>query len=188
VDNDLQRLIAKMPPPARPRFRDVDWGRLEAAVGLTYPVSFKEFIGVYGGCVWCDAFSPFYSQARTTADAKDFLNSVKEKLIALQSNMYDGDSNKIEIPLYPTTGGLFPFMIDYSSSLYCWRTDRKDPDKWPIVCWFTGTVLVLEKMTISKMLLEWLDRKPRMIDVWGDVNDLPPERRQLTETSEPEQG
>lgn len=180
MDPTLKRLMGKMPPPITPPDADVDWERLESAISLTYPASFKEFIGVYGSSVWCDHLSPFYSTAKTDGDVKKFLKSVKAKLKPLESNIYDEHFNKLDFPLYPAEEGLFPFMIDYSSSLYCWQTEKDDPNKWPIVCWFTGQILILEKMTITKMILEWLERKPRMVAIWGDVNNLPPERIQLT--------
>jgi hypothetical protein len=53
---------------------------------------------------------------------------------------------------------------------------ERDPDRWPVVCWLKGPVRVLERMTITKMILGWLERRPCMRTVWGDVNDLDPAR------------
>jgi hypothetical protein len=177
MDNDLKKLMKRMPPPADPPMSRVDWKRLEAAIQISYPTSFKEFIGAYGGSVWCDNFSPFCSEAKSDRAINSYLQTVNDKIGTLRSmTMYDADANEIHLPLYPEPGGLFPFMIDYSSSIYCWKTDRKSSNEWPIVCWFTGNTVILEQMTISKMFLDWLERKPKMRDVWGDVNDLPLDR------------
>jgi hypothetical protein len=185
MDSALKSLVKKIPPPPDPRFRDVDWASLESAVGLSYPPSFKEFIGVYGGSVWFDNICPFYTEAKTDKEVKDFLRSVRENLKTLEGNLYDEHFTKVEMPLYPEEGGLFPFMVDYSSNLFCWETERKDPDKWPVVCWLRGPVVVLENTTIARMILDFLERKPHTIKIWGDINLYEPERKGLTETTEP---
>jgi hypothetical protein len=43
-------------------------------------------------------------------------------------------------------------------------------------------LVALDEMTISDMFLEWLERKPRMIDLSGDIGDLPAERIRLFPT------
>ena len=60
MDAALQRLTKRFPPPSNPRYADVDWTRLESAVGLTYPSSFKEFVATYGGSIWFDNVAPLY--------------------------------------------------------------------------------------------------------------------------------
>ena len=173
MDPALNRLTKLVPPPADPPFRAVDWVRLEAGLGVTYPTSFKEFVGVYGGCVWFDRLGPFYSPAKTRADVTRFGRAVRRRLEYLEGNLYDEHYRPIDLPLYPEPGGLFPFMMDrHTSAQYFWRTGRGDPDRWPVVCWFKGPVRVLEGMTLAKMLLDWLERRPRMVKVWGDVRPV----------------
>jgi len=179
MDSALKRLLKKMPPPRRLRDSDVDWHRLEATVGLGYPSSFKEFIGAYGACRWFDHASPYYSTAKTDAEAKKFVRRVMEVLKPLMNRMRDENGDEVRMALYPEEGGLLPFMVDYGGSVYCWKTDRTKLADWPIVCWLMGPVIMLEKTTIAQMMLEWLERKPRMVDLWGDPNDLPPDRLQL---------
>jgi hypothetical protein len=127
-----------MPPPANLLHADVHWPKVENAVGLTYPSSFKEYVATYGACVWFDNFSPFYDLGLSDANLVEFVKRIKKKLKWLVDNIYDERFNQLDIPLYPSEGGLFPFAIDYSSNLFCWRTEHSDPDKWPIVCWLTG--------------------------------------------------
>lgn len=169
-----------MPPPENPRHCDVDWAAVEKTIGLTYPATFKEFVGVYGGSIWCDHFGPFYA-AGPLQNLKKFKRTVADRLKWLEGNMYvfDTGRRKIDLPLYPSAGGLFPFAHDFSGSLYCWQTSSMDPGEWPIVCWFQSSIVVLNDMTIGKMLWDWLDGAPRMVDLWGDIRELPPERIRL---------
>lgn len=176
----LKRLIEIMPPPAEPRQRNVDWQRLEAAVGLTYPTTFKEFIGVYGGSVWFDNLSLCFTEANTDDELKPYLRNVMSRLEALKDGGRDENKQKIVFPLYPADGGLFPFMIDYSGYVYCWLTEDENPNNWPIVCWLMDAIHVLENMTIAMMILEWIERKPRMQNVWGDINDIEQHRFRLS--------
>ena len=71
MDSSLQQLMGKMPPPTDPRHRMSIWSRLESAVGITYPTSFKEFVEVYGGSVWFDNVCPFFSEATTDDEVKE---------------------------------------------------------------------------------------------------------------------
>lgn len=180
MDPALKRLIKKMPPPEKVPNKDVDWSLLENGLGLKYPDAFKEFVGVYGSSVWCDHFSPFYDLGESEKGVKAFVKAVKGKLKPLSGNMFDEKHKAVVLPLFPDGAGLFPFMIDYSSSLYSWNTENKDPNKWPIVCWLTGQIVILEEMSISKLLLEWLEAKPALAKILGDASELPSERLKLS--------
>ena len=122
MDQALRKLVLRLPPPAPLPGTDVDWERLEHLIGLNYPESFKEFVQTYGDCVWFDNAAPLYSRARSDVEAKEFLRQVSRNLAPLRGNMYDDDFSKISMPLYPEIGGLFPFMVDYGSNLFCWHT------------------------------------------------------------------
>jgi hypothetical protein len=185
MERSLQKLMGIIPPPPKPRSSDVDWERLEKSVGLPYPKSFKEFISIYGGSVWFDNVSLFYRQAKSEEEIIEFPKLVAGKLEYLRDNMYDENYQQIELPLYPQKGGLFPFVIDYGGGLGCWKTDDKNPDKWPIAYWTTGPVVFLEKMTIAKMLDDFLAAKAHMFPIWGDVRKLDPLRIRLSQTEEP---
>lgn len=177
MDQYLTRLMSIMEPPSKPRDCNVDWERLEGAVGMRYPAHFKEFVGVYGGSVWCDHVCPLYSTANSAAEVKRFIRTVKDNLTPLHDNMYTiKPFKRIEVPLFPDKGGLFPFMVDYSSSLYCWKAVSDNPDDWPTFCWMRGPIEVFERTTIAQMLVNWLMRRPPMRTLWGDLDDLPPGR------------
>ena len=157
---------------------------MEKAVEIQYPASFKEFVGLYGGSVWFDNVVPIFIEAKSDAEVKDYLRSVDDNLKPLQNKVFDEKLRPIKVPIYPEKGGLFPFLVDYSSNLFCWETKDEDPEKWPVYCWLRGPTFVLRKTTIAKMILEWLDHKPQMVKVWGDIRDYEPERICLTETGE----
>ena len=171
MDQHLRILTKRIHPPKAPKDIDVDWKALESHVKLTYPDSFKDFTATYGGSVWFDNVSPFYTEAQSDEQIRKFLNSVKAKLKPLVGNMYDERFRAITRPLYPESDGLFPFMIDYGGGLFCWQTEGANPNKWNIIYWNQGEVRELGVTSISKLFLDFMDRAPTMIDVWGDIND-----------------
>ena len=179
----LAKLIELMPPPEAPNHREVDWPLLEEHVGLEYPRGFKEFVKVYGSCHWFDKLIPFYACPRTAAEARRFVSRVCKNLKFLEGNMYDEEYRRIDLPLYPRPGGLFPFMADIDGPLYCWLTEDEEPDRWPVYCWMTGAVVVLPSMAVSDMLLGFLKRSPPMVTLWGDVRKFPPERIRIDNRS-----
>lgn len=164
MDEALRKLQKLLPPPKGQRQTKVNWTRLEKHVGLTYPDSFKEYVGVYGSARWFDKFLPFYDTAQTTKEVQAFLKSVWGKLSYLVGNIYDANFTPLEVPLYPEVGGLFPFMADIDGPLYCWLTKNKDPNCWPIYCWNTGPFIVFRNMTVSGVLLRFLQRSLTVLD------------------------
>jgi hypothetical protein len=176
MDRSLRRLMKLMLPLKGQRHTKVNWDRLEEHVGLPYPESFKDFVGVYGSSHWFDKLLPFYSMAATDRQVQDYLKSVRKKLKWFVGNMYDQSYNRLDLPLYPEEGGLFPFMADIDGPEYCWLTKFEDPDRWPVYCWMPGTFMVLTDTTISDMLLGFLERSPQMVQLWGDVRDYDPSR------------
>jgi len=180
MDAAIKRLTKAMPPPASPRFQAVNWKRLEEAVDLTYPLSFKDFVAVYGASVWFDNLSPLYTEAKTVASAKHFRKQVTDNLAPLHNGVFDDKLKPLNLPVYPEKGGLFPFLVDYGGGMCCWWTERRKPDRWPVVCWRAGRVMtILERKSLAQMILDWLDRKPHMILVWGDRRDMEPYRFRL---------
>ena len=175
----LKRLLKRMPPPSPPPRVPEDWSVLESALGLEYPTTYKAFVDMYGCSCWFTNICPYYEPSGQIAHLAEFKKSMAEMMARLDVAMYSFVPKRTEVrfPIYPNLGGLFPFMIDYSGSIYCWQTDRKNPEAWPVLCCFGGsTVVVLEKMTIAKMFLDWLKQTPQMVDLWGDINELPKEQ------------
>jgi hypothetical protein len=177
MDPALKRLMKKMRPPPDPTGRNVDWERSERGIGLTYPTSFKDFIGVYGASIWFDNLTLFYPERKSYKSVKTFLGAVKARLqLLVKYTILDEEYNEVVMPLYPEEGGLFPFLADYNGYEFFWQTTGKNPDKWPVVCWKMGPIVLLGRMSIAKMILDFLERKPRMVGVWGDIRLYEPER------------
>jgi len=176
MKTELEQLIELLPPLPNTRNRDVDWKRLEEAVGIEYPGSYKEFIGTYGSSCWLDHLVPLYTPARNDEEIQDYLDTVKRNLLPLRRDMIDDNGTRWKKPaLYPTENGLFPFLVDFDGGLYCWKTDTGDPERWPIIHWDGGPYGILEHISIIGMFLSWLKQEPPMLEIWGDFSDLTPE-------------
>ncbi|MBI3412287.1 MAG: SMI1/KNR4 family protein [Planctomycetes bacterium] len=165
-----------MPPPKSLQHTGVNWSLLEEHIGLRYPESFKEFVAVYGSCHWFDKLLPFYGHPKSPREAKAFVKDVAKKLKWLRGNTYDERFNKLDLPLYPAPGGLFPFMADIDGPEYFWQTEDRNPDRWPVYCWMRGPITVLEGVSIADMLLGFLERDPVIVRLWGDVRNFSSDR------------
>lgn len=108
----LSKLMRRMPAPESPRHAQVDRPLLEEHIGLQYPASFKEFVGIYGACHWFDKLLPLYACPTSPKDAKAFVKDIGNQLKWLTGNLYDERFREIVLPQYPARGGLFPFMND----------------------------------------------------------------------------
>lgn len=171
----LEKLKSLMPPIAGQRHTVVEWPLLEKHLGIAYPQSFKDFIGVYGSSHWFENFLPFYARPQSDTEARAFLKVVERKLERLEGQMRDEEWRTIELPVFPKKGGLFPFFTDIQGGLTCWLTDRIDPESWPLCCWRPDApVQILENETITSLLIGFFERKPEVVGIWGDINDLSP--------------
>lgn len=181
MDSALRSLMEVMPPPRNPRLTNVRWAALEDRVGLPFPESFQEYVAAYGGAVWFDNWSPLYTTARNGKEIDDYLGTVSEYTSQMKGHMvkWGKYSEEIELPMYPETGGLLPFMIDYSGGMCSWKTTGLNPDRWPVVCWIDQQIAEIRGITIAGMFLEFLNRSKRMRKVWGDVNSLEPHRMRV---------
>ncbi len=99
-----------------------------------------------------------------------------------RGNTCDENFEPISPPFYPETGGLLPFLVDYGGAMYYWDTQSENPDEWPIVMSNGGRMTRYPCMSIPTMILKWLERDPQMIEMWGDVEQIPPERIRITES------
>ena len=178
----LQELVERFPPPKKPRSTPVNWERVENHLGMSYPVSFKEFIDVYGGSVWFDNVSPIISQCKNEKQAAEFVEIIKGKIEQVNGDTYDENFNEIDVQFYPTSNGLFPFLIDYSGNMYLWARESDDPEEWPIILSHAGWMKTLGVMSIPEMILSWLKGEPSMKKVWGNVEEMPLDRLQITES------
>jgi len=167
MNADLEKLTKLMPPLADAPDRDVNWDFVERSLGIVYPPDFKEFVGVYGGCTWCDHVSPIYCMGKSTEDIAEFQEFLAKIFGFFDGNTYNGEGEEVEYPLYPDEGGVIPFLASQSGGYYCWLPEGA-PATWPILAWVRGGTQVLGDINMTQMFLEWLERKPRMIEMWGE--------------------
>lgn len=179
MNKQLETLIEFMPPPQHLHDHQINWHAVEEVLGLKYPTSFKEFISVYGASKWFDYFSPFYLTSNDEVQLGDFRKTAAYYLDYLKDNILTSQQKGDYIPQgfvpFPEAGCYFPFMIDEGSNFYFWKTDMSSPEDWPIIIGPYGELNILENMSITEMFLSYLNREPPMFDIWGDINDVPPE-------------
>jgi hypothetical protein len=170
---DLRMLTHLMPVPDYVRDQHVDWDALEAAVGLSYPASFKEFVATYGALRWFDRWCPVYCTGKSKREIGRYLDFCGAILKRFQAAPLDEDGNPIAVPptVYPDMGGLFPFMASCDGDEYCWVT-RGDPDAWPVVSHSSGQLRKLGKTTITRMFLDWMQGKKKMERVWWNYQQF----------------
>lgn len=176
MSDSLQRLSERMMPHDGQEGTHVDWRLLEDHLGIAYPQSFKDYIAIYGCATWFDKVLPIYATPATPADVEEFRGDIAEWLKWTEGNTYDENYKELELPHYPSPGGLFPFLNDIDGPLCFWRTLDSNPDRWPVYCWMRGPVSILTNMTISDMLLGYIERRPEMVKLWGDYEDQEPHR------------
>lgn len=179
MDQQLEKLKVLMPPPQNPKQNQVDWHAIEETLGLKYPTSFKDFIGVYGASKWLDYYSPFYLSSDDELHILDFRKTADFYLKYLKDKIYSGKQSDVftknNYISFPEPGCFLPFMIDEGSNFYFWKTNRDSPENWPIIIGPYGELNILKNTSITEMFLSYLTRKPPMFDIWGDINDVSPE-------------
>tara|TARA_R110002049_G_scaffold307408_1_gene507814 strand:+ start:1053 stop:1628 length:576 start_codon:yes stop_codon:yes gene_type:complete len=183
MDEQLTRLTQLMPPPSTLYYKNVDWEDIEKKIGIKYPTSFKEYIGVYGESVWFDTYSPFYPDSSADDAIEDFLKTTDYYLSFLRETICTEKRSKPfkkedYIP-FPEQGCFFPFMIDYNGSYYYWKTDSADPERWPIIVGPYGHYTIIENTSISKMFTSFIEGCNPMNSFWGDFENLPLELRKV---------
>jgi hypothetical protein len=124
--DDLKRL---MPPPAEPlnRGSEKEWSAFQKRIGLQFPEDYFTVVYNYGsGRFLAGEFrvnNPF-----EPADAA----SVEREFRTLRENK-DRSPVEFPFPVFPETGGLYPFGIDCNGNTFLWLTQGK-PREWPVVC------------------------------------------------------
>jgi hypothetical protein len=164
---ELEKLSRLMPVPKSVRDHKVKWDLLEKSVGLAYPVSFKEFVSMYGALRWFDRWCPVYCTGTSKKEIADYLDFCKAILERFQSARFDSHGKPIFSPpvIYPTRGGLFPFMASCDGDEYCWVT-KGNPEEWSVVCLNSGRLTKLGKTTITRMFVDWIEGKKKMENLW----------------------
>jgi len=123
---NLKRL---MPPPAQPLNAGSmnAWSAFQKRIGLRFPEDYFIVVRTYGsGRFLAGEFrvnNPF-----EPADAA----SVEREFKTLRENKENSPA-EFPFPVFPESGGLYPFGIDDNGNTFLWLTEG-EPQEWPIVC------------------------------------------------------
>lgn len=106
----LKQLMRLMPPLLPAGEYLYEWSTVENTIGLVYPDSFKEFIQVYAGIVWCDTFSPIYPEGNSRLEIDAYQKHITKAIENLHGVCHPRihGVKGTKMPLYPQKNGLFP--------------------------------------------------------------------------------
>lgn len=151
---DVAKLI---PPPDNPNEapQQHEWPQIEAQLGTSLPVDYKDFISLYGtgkidNFLWI--FNPLSQNENI-----NLATQIRIQLDALSELQTYGEI--LPYKLYPERDGIFPFGITENGDVLYWKTTGS-PAAW--------SVLVNEarspeweafSMTMTEFLLEVLNRR-----------------------------
>ncbi len=123
---DLKRI---MPPPAEPlnRGSDKEWTAFQKKAGLQFPEDYFLVIHDYGS----GGFLSGEFRVNNPFEAADAA-SVEREFKTLRENKANSPA-EFPFPVFPESGGLYPFGIDGNGNTFLWLTQGK-VEEWPIVC------------------------------------------------------
>lgn len=125
----IDKLKLLMPPPAEPVYpgSPQEWRAFQNKIGLRFPEDYFILVNAYGsGRFLAGEFkvaNPF------DPDDEDFANL---ELIRLRETKKEAPG-EVPYPLFPESGGLYPFGIDGNGNTFLWLTNGVT-DKWAIAC------------------------------------------------------
>ncbi len=121
----LSKLHLIMPPPTEPVFpgTENDWIVFQNRIGLTFPVEYFAVVNTYGSGHFLDGevkianpFDPDY-----------------DRWVELELRTLRDRQSNFPFPIFPESGGLYPFGLDGNGNSFVWKTDGP-ANTWPIVC------------------------------------------------------
>jgi hypothetical protein len=109
----------------RPQPEEERWLAAESTFGIPFPQPYKNLIDTFGASTWGDflhIFSPL--------DQADNLRFVNTTLAADRESRQSWPEH-YPFPLYPESGGLFPWARTDNGDTCYWITAAAIPEKWP---------------------------------------------------------
>lgn len=174
MDKYVTLLTTVIPPPGQPKGNKPQWNLAENELDVRYPESFKDLIEVYGNGIWFDDAKLIYPGKTGIENTRGIINQWTDRMA---TGMRDCKTGKeATFALYPDKGALLPFMIDFSSGVYCWDTSVNKPENWAVVYWSGYTVSTLPAMSVAEMFYKWIKEEEPMVSFWGKASDLPDTR------------
>lgn len=166
----LEELTKLMPPPENVPGKVAEWGAIEAAIGVTYPKSFKDFIEIYGALQWFDWLQPLVPFDEMSAEQfSKFLATVLEDNFS--GDTVDSNGEPLIVSQFGTAGGWLPFMMGSDGDTYAWLT-YGPAENWNVICVVNRQARVLPPISIVEMILGWLKNEPQMEELWGSVDEF----------------
>jgi hypothetical protein len=149
----LDQLVRIMPPPETLLAPGGDWLAVTSAVGTALPADYMAFIERYGtgrvsGFLW--VHNPFEENVH--------LNLLSQHRITLEADREVRESfpDLVPEPLFPETGGLFPWAVTDNGDRLYWRT-KGVPDAWSVVVWESrGPDYESYSLSMAGLLYAWL--------------------------------
>lgn len=181
MNENLEKLIALLPPPKSPRHNIGNWNEVESALNTRLPGDFKEFTSIYGSvkiCNWLFFHTPF----PFNKDYPTFLRSL--------CNQFDevlGGRENVPFPNFPSPGGLLPIGATDNADVISWITEGDNPDAWGVFFWafpgidtftfrernLTGVLLDIVNLTSplfpTAMPVDFFSVENRRVDVTGSI-------------------
>ena len=123
---DLARLTALAPPPARPlEATGHDWAAIEAATGLRAPEAWRSYLarygtGAIGGFLW--VLNPFSANPALNAGA---IRHLRDSYAAMKADV------PADHPRDPAR--LLPFALTDNGDSLSWLAEGPDPDAWTVL-------------------------------------------------------
>jgi hypothetical protein len=127
----IERLIALVPPPARPfEVGSVEeWRMVEQKLGTPLPSDFRSFVLTYGSGLFAQfyrVYNPFAASEFTA-----LAPSVERVCAAVRETKRDWPDS-VPYRVYPDSPGLLPWGNDENGNDYYWLTEGP-PDSWLVL-------------------------------------------------------
>ncbi|MFI0242453.1 SMI1/KNR4 family protein [Streptomyces sp. NPDC016845] len=148
----VDRLIARLPPPAVAVDGRGDWAAAERTLGTRLPDDYKRLVETYGRGDFWDALclcTPFgdANPVRLAADLAEDYGPLRES--APEDYPY---------PLFPEPGGLLAWAVTDCGGHVCWLTEGA-PASWPVIVWSRDDDHERFDCSAAEFLDGWTDRR-----------------------------
>lgn len=174
MERYLEQLVSIAAPPAGVRNNDVEWDALESEMGVVYPQSFKQFVGIYGSSKWMGRKGPVYGNGHPDSSSNwstdNYRSAIQFMFEQMKASIPDHEDQS-KYRFYPEDEGLLPFLFGDDGDFYLWSMEG-EPDEWPIMAWYLDSTHRFEGYSISRLLLEWLQNRQPVSDWLGDVRAI----------------
>ena len=154
----IEKLIAVASPPkcgvvtAAPD----KWDKLEAKFHLKFPDDYKLLIKTYGAGKFADFFGVVNPFCKSSSSV-EFEEFVRLRTRDMTEAKVSYPKTAVSLPIYPQSGGLFPWGYTDNGETMCWLTDGKNSD-WPIICLEVGYLNNYDRynLPITEFIEKWL--------------------------------